>query len=255
MIRSTILSASGGLVYHTRAALSYGRWQDTRRSVSTLVRNWLESASLSAPIGGETQDVIIIGPSAGYLLEPGLFGDRALTIIDPDAFASLIFRSRFSESQVDWHSRSDLLPFTSRSPKAFSEFIASKSKAAILFLGVLGQIDLHESEFRRSKAEATRRLLADLIGRNWASLHDLESTTFEHSLRQIPPSILNLDLSESGTARDRIEVFEENFSALGIKTKLWVDHETEWLGGPAATVPWLLTPRKFQNLGWVTFKK
>ena len=246
-----ILSASGGLVYHTRAALSHRRWQGTRRSVSTLVRHWLEDLAAA----GKTKDLILIGPSAGYLLEPDLFGDRALTVIDPDAVANLIFRTRFSSSHVDWHRRSDLLPFTSRRPEAFSKLIKAKHDAAILFLGVLGQIDLHRSEFKRSVSEATRRLLCDLRGRDWASLHDLESTTLNHSLNEMPASLLNLELSDLENATARIETVAENFSRLGISTGSWIDHETEWLGRPAATVPWLLTSRKFHSLGWVTFKK
>lgn len=235
-----ILSASGGMVYHTRAAFSFDRWKLTRRSVSTLVRKWLNS-----------DEIILIGPSAGYLVDPELFKERKLTVIDPDIAASIIFRARFRKSEIEWHFRSDLLPFTSRQPNAFAEFIAAKPKASILFLGVLGQIDLHKDKFTRLKREATQILLHDLGNRNWASLHDLESTILDFRLKEIPPSIAALKLSAAANAASRIALQAAELSRLGISTGPWLDHETEWLPAPQACIPWLLTQKRLHGLGWV----
>lgn len=267
-----ILSSSGGLVYHARAAFTRfeslfrcaidDRWQPTRRSVSSNVRAWLTET--------QPQQLIIFGPSAGYLLEPDFFAklDRELgrqpisiVAVDPDPLAQIFFRRRFRSTKVTWHTRSDLLPFTSRDSASFGAFIAKSLKendqTAILFLGLLGQVALFESNGRRSMAEARRLFLRELKGLNWASLHDLESTVLNQNIRRLPPALCDAISLESivtesqGQQIDRIDLISRELKAAPGPPSEWTDHETDWLGPTEVVIPWSLSPRRLHILGWM----
>ena len=236
-----ILSASGGLVYHARALLGFGRWEAARRSVSELVSDWTRETGC--------EQLIIFGPSGGYLLTHDLFGPINLTVIDPDYLASIVFRRRFPSSRIKWQTRSDLLPFTSHNPNDFFNFIALESatkKTAVLFLGLLGQIDLHKSEFTRTKAEATRILLSSLekAGLPWASLHDLES-----AILSSPPSA-QLAAEPKAEARARIEQTTSSLAFENVTARTWLDHETTWIGPPRKIIVWMLSRKRLHHLGW-----
>lgn len=253
-----ILSASGGLVYHARAAIARikslidgdDRWAPTRRSVSTCVREWLRK------IAPET--LILFGPSAGYLLDRDVFKDsfagRAVrvVVVDPDPVAKMIFRARFPNLSFDWQTRADLLPFTSADPEAFAKFVTSCAegkagglrKTAVLFLGVLGQIEFHATQFARSKSEARQLLMATLNGVSWASLHDLESTRLSVPAKM--QTFANVPAQFKSDA-ERIAFFA---SSLAVESE-WVDHDTQWLGPPATVIPWMLSAKKLNVMGFV----
>lgn len=201
-----ILSASGGLVYHARAAFTRiesllnttdvgDRWSPTRRCVSTLVSGWLGRV--------QPERLIIFGPSAGYLLEQdffrshdrkirgGLHADTPidLIVVDPDPIAKVIFRRRFSKSPIRWHQKSNLLPFFSREPETFAAFLRAPNPAtglqpriAVLFLGVLGQMPLHKDKMTRPMSEAIRIFHDTLLGddglRGRDGLKDREPLSF-----------------------------------------------------------------------------
>lgn len=242
-----ILSASGGLVYHVRALHGFNRWETTRRSVSELVAAWMRTVAC--------EHLILFGPSGGYLIAHDLFGAIDLTVIDPDDIASLVFRRRFPSSRITWLARSDLLPFTSRAPEDFFNFLVghAKPRTAVLFLGVLGQIDLHRNKFIRTKAEATRLLLAGVekSGLPWASLHDLESA----ELSSAPPDDIFESLNQSVSSTEaaaRIALLNVELAKVNAQPKSWLDHETKWLGQPIHTIPWFLSPKRLHILGWLT---
>jgi hypothetical protein len=262
-----ILSASGGLVYHARAAFtrfeslirdsSEDRWAPTRRCVSMHVANWLEELT--------PETLIIFGPSAGYLLEPDFFSNLKrpngisplkIVAVDPDPLAAFLFRRRFSASSVDWHGREDLLPFSSPSASGFGDFLRAASrtqnKTAVLFLGLLGQVAFHTESATRSTFEARRLLMHELANFNWASLHDLESTTLERGLGTLPPEIGPDVLAEAAptTTAARAEFSTVRLRQLRANPKAWVDHDTEWLGPPEVVIPWLLASRRFHHLGF-----
>ena len=267
-----ILSASGGLVYHARAAFTRieslisvsgeDRWAPTRRCVSTHVARWL------AELTPDT--LVIFGPSAGYLLEPDFFaslkayaGTTPLKIIaiDPDPLAALLFRRRFSSSPVEWHTRHDLLPFGSPEANTFADFLdqvsLSSKKPAVLFLGLLGQLPLHAERATRSAFEARRILMRELADFNWASLHDLESTTLDRRLRELPPALRPDSFAAAAhenlldSSETRVEFSDNRLRNLAVPAKAWIDHETDWLGRPEVVIPWLLTPRRFHHLGFL----
>lgn len=265
-----ILSASGGLVYHARAAFTRlgksDRWRPTRRPICRQLSRWLNRI--------HPQRLILVGPSAAYLIEHDFFRAHDLTLIgatnptrrlelivvDPDPVAALVFRARFGSSPIKWHLRSDLLPFFSRDPQAFSDFLKERDtdgkKTAILFFGLLGQIHHHSAAFTRPHHEARSLFFEALKGRDWASLHDLESTTLEKEMLELSSPLAKLSeetpqsKSEIFQQSSRLELFNSSLSANN--PGAWTDHETEWLGTPEAIFPWLLSADRFHILGFTT---
>ncbi|CAN5655488.1 hypothetical protein BH10BDE1_BH10BDE1_26810 [soil metagenome] len=266
-----ILSASGGLVYHARAAFTRieslisvsgeDRWAPTRRCVSTHVRNWLTDV--------QPDTLIIFGPSAGYLLEPDFFqalpreasqAPLKIVAVDPDRLARTLFQRRFRSSEITWHLRHDLLPFGSENPSAFANFLDSASldspNVAVLFLGLLGQIPLHSEMATRSAFEARRILQNELADFHWASLHDLESTNLQRGLRELPAALRPESFAEPSVAQflstttARAEFTSNRFHNLGVPVTAWTDHDTEWLSPPDVVIPWLLSRRRFHHLGF-----
>lgn len=256
-----ILSPSGGLVYHARAAMRLCAWEETRRSVSTLVSSWLTNA--------RPQRLIIFGPSGGYLIDKSVF-DAAntangqpveLVVAEPDRVASFVFRKRFGKNPITWHSRSDFLPFTSLDPMAFKNFVEQQKKdrrVAVLFLGLFGQMGLHQSEFKRPKSEASKILHDSLASLSvpWASLHDLESTFLLSRLAEIAEKEIFTStpklLGSPQVARiQHMNELLQKADSRATKDSPWIDHETDWLGEPRAIVPWMLSQRRLHLLGWV----
>lgn len=263
-----ILSASGGLVYHARAAFSrLGKsdpWSATRRPICRQLSRWLNRV--------HPQRLILVGPSAAYLIEHDFFRAHDLTLIgatnptrrlelvvvDPDPVAALVFRARFRSSPIKWHLRSDLLPFFSRDPGAFRDFLktadADGKKTAILFFGLLGQIHHHSESFTRSHYEARSLFFEALKDRDWASLHDLESTTLEKPMPQLSEDLQKfadeaaLSKSEAFQQTSRLESLASHLAPY--EPRAWTDHETDWIGPPIAIFPWLLSPENFHILGF-----
>ncbi len=255
-----ILSPSGGLVYHARAAFRLYAWAETRRSVSTLVSNWLTKV--------RPQRLIIFGPSGGYLIDKSVFDGAGaangrpleLVVAEPDRIASFIFRKRFTKNPIKWHTRSDFLPFTSLDPMAFKNFVEQQQtdrRVAVLFLGLFGQMGLHQSEFKRPKSEASKILRDSLamLAVPWASLHDLESTfllsplveTAEKEIFDTTPKLLG---SPQVARITRMNELLQRADSRATKDSPWIDHETEWLGEPRAIIPWMLSQRRLHLLGW-----
>lgn len=271
-----ILTVSGGLVYHARAAfIRFARadlWEATRRAVSGHVHQWLHKV--------QPDVLILFGPSAGYLLERDFADFLRITkpnddcerqaphliVVDPDPLARQIFKARFPSRSLTWHTRSDLLPYTSLTPRDFADFLGQaksasptirpKPKVAVLFLGVLGQIELHRDEFKRSSATARQILLENLRGFEWASVHDLESTKLTKplgatSLKKIFDRIEKEKADSSWpTQTKRVEAVTCELPQLGTSATDWTDHETAWLGEPTAIIPWLISNKRLHLLGW-----
>lgn len=227
-----MLHASGGLVYHTRAYLAAragDRWAQARAQATARALAWLER---SAP-----EHLVLFGPSAGYLLAPEALEKtltkltqaarplRRLSIAEPDRVARWIFRHRFRRAlatvnDVQWLGDNTLLPFFNNDDRfqRYCENLA-KQRTAILFWGLLGQIELHRAEFRRDRGPAQTALLRGLSQVSaWASLHD--ALSFQPG---------------SGEA---------------------LDHETAWLEAGQtnpATIEWPLTTDRVHQLHMVTF--
>lgn len=267
-----ILSSSGGLVYHARAALGHKAWRRTRESVSQHVKEWIETVRAS--------ELIIFGPSAAYLLASDSFStlldSRRLIVVEPDRVAEIIFRRRFRKHPITWHARADLLPFQSREEATFSDFIQAWPDAAILFHGVLGQIELHEKQATRGRAKARSLLIKALEHRNWMSVYDVASAELASALHtdfELPPLLSEASMATSapggpvvstGTATpsetavfETADLFESTLQLVAqdlqdrhhTTVTTWIDHDTQWIGSPEILIPWRLHPRRLHLLG------
>ncbi|HRK08560.1 MAG TPA: hypothetical protein PLZ57_12385 [Pseudobdellovibrionaceae bacterium] len=191
-----ILSPTGGLVYHLRAWRHRHLWSATRAQVSDAVSTWLtnvfsdptRSSAENSPMREASGRLAIFGPSAAYLLDfEKVFGPaphlRGLRIIDPDPIARLIWKLRWRRLpqalrrriDLSFDSRADILPWWSPQPHALRDDLHAHRIQAVLFFGLLGQIELLSKTFLRPTASARQALQDCLEAFPWASLHDVWS--------------------------------------------------------------------------------
>ncbi len=125
-MRSHLWHASGGLVYHWRA-LRYRRrlWQPFVAQVAHWLAGWQPTQ----------EELVIVGPSAGYTLDRAFLARFArVTILEPDPIAKSRLRRRFAgisfeEGRVDCFSGMG-------GPQALSQ---AYPRAAIMFANSIGQ--------------------------------------------------------------------------------------------------------------------
>jgi hypothetical protein len=269
-----MITASGGLVYHARAARSLFKlfnpeapWSPTRQKVTNWVHEWVELHRF--------KNLILIGPSAAYLMDINVWSDiEHLVVIEPDRMAKWIFKLRFPSGTVaqppmerkkastwscKWIHRSDLLPYFSRDPNEFSKFLQNydPESTGILFFGCLGQMHFHENDFSRKEDEARSLLIAATEPFSTASLHDLTSVTVPELSKKTTREIAELDLqlrdSEYGphVIQDLVGQLSGRLTD-SASSLVWIDHDTYWLGRPSAVCSWTLTSKHIHILGFVT---
>jgi hypothetical protein len=172
---------TGGFGYHVRALL-YGRrqWAPFRQEIARWLRGW-------AP---PERELLLVGPSGGYSLDPAFLGAFSRIIaVDIDPLAALIFRLRFGrqlrERRVSlvWDGRDHLSPgLQGFSIQPLCALIDAYPEAAVLFCNLLGQLPLlgedrlpDQSDDDPPEGSYERWLLglpAALAGRSWATYHD-----------------------------------------------------------------------------------
>ncbi len=232
-------SPSGGALYHF---ISYRRVDGAWRAFRASVRAWLGHWRTD-----DSRELMIFGPSAGWTLPLEEFAmARRLVIIEPDPIARILLSRRLraagvSLEVVDWISDARLLPWFSKSPSDFADFLGSHPNADILFANLLGQVSLHMSSAERTSGEAQRLFLEALRGRRWASYHDLYSGPGAASLSA--SSVAPTDLSQM-----------DGIAAATFASGPVTDHETQWLSGGRTTslALWPMTESQMHLIGFVS---
>lgn len=186
------MNPAGGLRYHWRAFRhSRSLWQPFRWALGEWLLGWQPPE----------RTLVIVGPSAGYLMQPYLFErfDRVVCL-EPDPLARFLFRRKLARAPLE---RRPTLEFISddrliQHPEGLHELLESLGDVAVLFSNVLGQLrallavaSSEAAELCRIKAEV-RRVLA---GRSWASFHDRVSGRLRPSFEQ--PLIADSRLSDA----------------------------------------------------------
>lgn len=258
-----MLSPSGGIVYHLRALsqrLGFRRlwngdlWQGTRLTASTELKIFLNRH--------EVRTLLLIGPSGGYLLDPGLFRETSvqrLLVSEPDRLARLIFRWRFRSSRtgiqaITFDDRIDRIPcFRRGSGKELRQEFTELERTnggplGVVFWGVLGQIALHRSEWACTAHEGAEQFRIMLDGIPWASLHDSLSARLYPSHSQRPATTPPLRF-ESGLAARAHEI-----AALTMMSQSATDHETDWIDqhSPVTAFCWPLSASRIHWCHWFT---
>jgi hypothetical protein len=220
----SLLTPSGGLVYHYRA-LRYGSslWAPFRANLAS----WLEASELSS-----AEELLLLGPSAGHCLPLAWLGQfRRLTLLEPDPLARRLLSQRLPQPRLEAEHRDLLLRPLLSGRAGLDAVLERRPRAAVLFCNVLGQLHfaLSDDEHERFQAEFVRRVVPLLDGRAWASFHDRWS----------------FDLEPDPALPQRLVFAKAWFGAHG-PTLTALDHGTSQLF-PAALphhyFGWQLTPR------------
>lgn len=256
-----MITASGGIVYHARAARSLikllnplGSWNPTRRHVSSWVNEWVELHKFKT--------LILVGPSAAYLIERQHWPElEQVIVIEPDRLAKWIFNRRkiTTAHACQWIHRSDLLPYFSREPDEFFKFLQNydPQTTGILFFGCLGQMAFHEKEYSRPERESRLLLLHATRQFKVASLHDLASVVVPTMSAKLARDVSELQLHFDGSAYCSATLTGlikqvSDFLLFHPSLQAWTDHDTYWLGVPNKVCVWSLTRTRIHILGFTS---
>lgn len=228
----SLVTPSGGLVYHLRALRYAGvLWAPFRASLA----DWL---SRSLP---RSDELILIGPSAGHCLplERWRSAARAL-VLEPDPLARWLLSRRLAPCRVESDPRDLLVEPLLRQHRGLQPLLERWPHAPVLFCNVLGQLHFTLSEEQHARFQvAFRELIVPLLStRRWASFHDRWS--FDWDARAgAPPSMRSFPRLPSDT-----ELADAWFGvSAGPVTAL--DHGTSQLfpeAWPRTYFSWQITP-------------
>ncbi len=157
-----LLHASGGLLYHLRAwRWRHTRWQPFHSEVARWLDAWRPDAS----------HLVLIGASGGYALNGRFLGRfQRITVLEPDALARRLLRRRFADFEFEFADSSGLA--RKDGPARLAQ---NHPDAAFLFCNLLGQKLVGQGAGHQRQAWL-QALQAALLGREWASWHDLVSS-------------------------------------------------------------------------------
>jgi hypothetical protein len=165
-VLSELIRPSGGLYYHAKALVNGRRWRPFREEI----RLWLETWPCD-----KKQDLLLIGPSAGYTLPSGWLKDfPKIHAFDLDPLSGPLFRRRHGVN-AEFHRVNLFWSGGTLSIKPLKEVLREYPKANILFCNVLGQVLLEGKAGEEEWLSFLRQLRFALRGRTWASYHDVLS--------------------------------------------------------------------------------
>lgn len=212
--RFRLINPSGGLAYHFLGwRRSQSSWIPLKRSVDLFLREW----------SPRSQKLLLIGPSAGYTLTRSFLSRfEQIDALDPDPLAAFLFRLRFPALPLTWHLQDY---FTSKGQirqDTFEQLDQQFPDHAILFSNFLGQlpllVELPDAHWPRSWHQNFQAWLSE---KEWASYHDLISTTTHPTPEVLHQALQSNELSTSKLAQ---MLFSDTNHAIEI-----TDHLTESL--------------------------
>jgi hypothetical protein len=228
----SLLTPSGGLVYHARALRHRsGLWAPFRRAVD----EWLVGALPPA------DELILVGPSAGHCLPlERLARFRRLLVLEPDPVARWLLRRRLAGVAVEVETRDLLLQPLLAGEPGLAALLEQRPRADVLFCNVLGQLQLALSDEQQASfcAAFQRRVLPQLSGRRWASFHDRWSLERAATAPPLPQPLL------FARAPTDAELGVACFGAVGPPVTV-LDHGTARLfpdAAPHRYFGWQITP-------------
>jgi hypothetical protein len=174
------MNPAGGLRYHWRAS-RYARqlWQPFRWLLGEWLLDWQPSETT----------LVLVGPSAGYNLQPFLFERfERIIALEPDPVARLIFKRRLGRAPLDRRPklefiRDDLLV---ASPERLPRLLQTSGNACVLFSNVIGQLPVLLGVTDPDSPQLSRVrdcVIQATAGRSWASFHDRMSGNVRPNLQ------------------------------------------------------------------------
>lgn len=224
---SSLISPSGGVVWHVHAFRNRKHWKHFLFPVS----NWLDEWR------PDSNGLLLIGPSAGWCLQDSFLGRFSnIHALDIDPLAGKIFRvlhrRLITEGRVElsWQAGNAFIDL--------EQLLWKYHSHAILFCNFLGQHGLHQPveglvarDFDKLKSLLRRRI--------WASFHDRLSGYWRSTL-PIPGQFSLAKAMDTQALANRVG---------GECT--WTDHLTEGIlpqGNPRLMIPWRIRP---EMLHWI----
>lgn len=209
---------SGGLFYHFKSMISGESWNQARQVLDDTFKPFLEKHS----------ELILFGPSAGYLL-PSLKNHHGIRL-DIDPLSKPLFALRHGNGFVS--ESMDLFPNGKINESSIAELLQSRPQAGLIFCNILGQMPLQYG--RNFDSNNWQKLNQLVLNRSLISFHDrLSGPKPAGSLTKI----IDYKIKPS------IEQVVSDFSLVGE----WVDHETSTLfqqGVQYRYFLWPLSPRR-----------
>lgn len=176
----SLVTPSGGLVYHLRAWRYAGTlWAPFRASLA----DWL---SRSLP---RSRELILVGPSAGHCLPLERWRSiPKVLVLEPDPVARWLLSRRLAPSQVEGEPRDLLVEPLLRQQSGLQPLLERWPQAPVLFCNVLGQLHfrLSEEQHARFQRAFRERVVPLLSTRCWASFHDRWSFDWRASAGTLP---------------------------------------------------------------------
>jgi hypothetical protein len=185
MSAKVLVNPAGGLRYHLRA-LRYSRklWQPFRWAVGEWLLGWQPPE----------KTLVLVGPSAGYNLQPFLFErfERVIAL-EPDPVARFLFKRRLAAAPLDKRPELEMLAddHLLEHPERLGTLLRERD-ACVLFSNVIGQLSvlLGVDHAEAEPLARVRTAISGLLeGRSWASFHD----RFSGPLRPVLEGILTGD--------------------------------------------------------------
>ncbi|MFZ5889943.1 MAG: hypothetical protein ACOY0T_02655 [Myxococcota bacterium] len=189
MSESALTNPAGGLRYHLRA-LRYSRklWQPFRWAVGEWLLGWQPPEAT----------LVLVGPSAGYNLQPFLFErfERVIAL-EPDPVARYLFKRRLAKAPLEKRPSLEMIEddHLLQHPERLAALVRERD-ACVLFSNVIGQISvlLGSDHAEQEPFAKVRSTIAELcVGRSFASFHD----RFSGSLRPSLEGMLGADVRVS----------------------------------------------------------
>jgi hypothetical protein len=216
-----LFNPAGGIHYHMTAARNRRLWEPHRLSTAAWLESW----------GPERDELVLVGPSAGYSLPAGfLEAYGKVTAVDPDPLALGLLRMRFPKVRWRFSAHDFFLgPKRRLNPGSFSELAAAYPEAAFLFCNVLGQLPFVAKDYAERRFDWAHDFAAFQRANEWASFHDLWSAraNVPHKAWQPPPlsgeNRIRGSVAALGLGGEKIEIRDHQTADLfSVQTDRWL---------------------------------
>ncbi|MBS1962533.1 MAG: hypothetical protein JST04_09975 [Bdellovibrionales bacterium] len=233
-----LVNASGGVGYHLAALRFASRlWEPFREELARELARRFPSP--------ESTDLVVVGPSGGYCLDPAFFRRfRRIVAVDMDPLAGAILRSRLAPDADRFRFvRQDFLRRLGEEGWDLGAWTRGLGGEAVLFSNLLGQLGFLHGEARMREIGAG---LARALGGEtpWVSFHDRFSVG-------IGAPRVSLEFASRPGSRELADAWTAKWdaSARGIVGEIEEHEIGEWVNGargPFRYLSWRLEARRTQ---------
>jgi hypothetical protein len=168
LARFGAFNRGGGVNYHLRAR-HYAKklWEPFRWALGEWLLAWHPPE----------KNLVLVGPSAGYNLQPFLFERfERVIVLEPDPVARWLFQRRLARAPLQPRPRVEPIgeDHFVHHPERLLPLLERNQPCALLFSNVVGQLSaLLDRETPDEQIQIVRRAVREaLAGRSWASFHD-----------------------------------------------------------------------------------